>query len=133
MRGVAPEREGKMIAGEIVAKAAAGPLGVHMLALEQRVNHLRAHCRCAADPPLPLFAVALHESVAQRLDVVERPVRSKLDRFGQLMWIGDDLVRLHGPSAEERCLADVVRTQERVNREATLDELACVVDRRRWW
>jgi hypothetical protein len=43
VRGVSPNREGKMIAAELVAEAAAGPLGVDMLACEQRIDHLRAH------------------------------------------------------------------------------------------
>ena len=121
-----------MIAAELVAKSAAGPLEVDVLAREHSIYHLRAHRRCATDPPLALFAVALHESVAELLDVVERPVRSKLDRFAQFAWVGDRLARLCRPSAEERCLADVVGTQERVKREATSHELARVVDRR-WW
>ena len=83
-----------MIAAELVAKAALGPLGVYIPAREQSIYHLGAHRGCATDPVLPLLAVAPHESVAELLDVVERPVRSKLARFGQLAWIGNGLVRL---------------------------------------
>ena len=66
---------------ELVAEPTARSLTLDRLARKHPIDHLRTHRRGAADPPLPLFGVALHESVAELLDVGERPVRPQLDRI----------------------------------------------------
>jgi hypothetical protein len=118
-----------VVAVELVAEPPAGGLRIDRVTGKHRADRFSADRDGAAHPGLALLGIAGDERAVERLHVIEQPVGEHLDSALGILRAHDFSVDAVHPVAEERRVTDVVGAQERVDRDAAPDELACVVNR----